>query len=503
MNGAAAPREADRFRAAITQRLGLHFEDAKLQFLDEVLRRRLRALNKSSDAYLWTLEHETVDGELVALAEHLTVTETYFFRNSEQFQALIQVALPDRMQAQAASRSLRLLSAGCASGEEPYSMAMATHDIANDPSWEVSIRAVDLNPAALEKARRGRFSAWSLRETPPDVQRRWFSLDGRDAVLSEAARMAVRFERRNLVTDDPDLWSSGLNDVVFCRNVLMYFSAAQAAAVVRRIARSLAPGGYLFLGHAETLRGLSDDFHLRHTHGTFYYQRKEEIGYARPATGSSWQRSAAPSGPDPVVAPSDAWIDVIRQASERIEALVSKDAAVTSAKPSPPAWTLSDVLDLLRQERFAEALDALGKLPAEANDDPDALLLKAMLLLHRGDVAAAEAACDRLLARDELNAGAHFTLALCEENAANLAAAAERHREAAHLDPDFAMPRLRLGLLAKREGDRVAARRELGQALVLLEREDPERLMLFGGGFSRKALIALCESTLRDCGGQA
>jgi chemotaxis protein methyltransferase CheR len=495
----AAPREAHRFRAAIAQRLGLHFEDAKLRFLDEILQRRLRALNESSDAYLWALEHEAMEGELTALAEHLTVTETYFFRNSEQFQALTQAVLPDRMQAQAISRTLRLLSAGCASGEEPYSMAMAAQDIASAPSWELSIRAVDLNPVALKRARRGRFSAWSLRETSSDMQRRWFSLDGREAVLNEAARGAVQFEQRNLAADDPDLWTPARYDVVFCRNVLMYFSPSQAAAVVTRIARSLAPGGYLFLGHAETLRGLSEDFDLRHTHGTFYYQRKGEIGARRVAEISSWPASAASCGGDPAMARSDAWIDVIRQATERVEALIPKAAPAMPAT-SPSAWTLAGALDLLRQERFAQALDALAELPPEANDDPAALLLRAVLLLHCGHRTAAEAVCHGLLARGELRAGAHFVLALCEENAANVAAAAERQREAARLDPDFAMPRLRLGLLAKREGDRAVARRELGQALLLLEREDPERLILFGGGFSRKTLIALCQSALGDCG---
>ena len=132
-------------------------------------------------------------------------------------------------------------------------------------SWDVSIRAVDINPGALERAANARFSAWALRETPPEVQKRWFRPAGRDLVLADEIRSAVTFEQRNLTSDDVELWRPDFYDVIFCRNVIMYFSPEKMRAVIARIAASLAPGGYLFLGHAETLRGLSQDFHLLHT----------------------------------------------------------------------------------------------------------------------------------------------------------------------------------------------------------------------------------------------
>jgi chemotaxis protein methyltransferase CheR len=108
----------------------------------------------------------------------------------------------------------------------------------------------------------------------------------------------------------------------------------------------------------------------------------------------------------------------------------------------------------------------------------------------------------RLLELDELSAGAHYLLALCREGAGDRAAASHHDQVAAYLDPGFAMPRLHLGLLARRGGDREAARNELGQALVLLQREDASRVLLFGGGFSRDALIALCRAELIRCGGE-
>jgi chemotaxis protein methyltransferase CheR len=494
-----APR-LDRFSDVITHHLGLQFEDAKLGFLGEVLQRRLEALDRPIETYLRMLETEPAAGELGALAQELTVGETYFFRNMEQFRALAEIVLPDRMRVQARTRALRVLSAACASGEEPYSIAMVARETIADPSWQVSIRAVDLNPVVLAKAAGARYSAWSLRETTPETKRRWFRPDGRDVVLDDAVRTAVDFEERNLAADDPELWRPGAYDVVFCRNVLMYFSPEQARAVIARIARSLAPGGYLFLGHAETLRGVSDEFHLRHTHGAFYYELKEGIGQVRPVQVAPRSSYAAMS-PETF---SEAWVDTIREASERVEALVTAQrVAPPFGFPSSPSWDLGPALDLMHRERFTEALTAVRDLPPESDADPDALLLEAILLAHGGEFSAAEAVCRRLLVIGELNAGARYALALCRESVGDTDGAAEHDRVAVYLDPSFAMPRLHLGLLARRAGDQAGARRELGQALVLLKREDASRLLLFGGGFNREALMALCRSALRACGGQS
>jgi chemotaxis protein methyltransferase CheR len=231
MDGAGGARDLERFCGAITGRLGLQFEDAKLGFLGEVLQRRLDVLKQSRSAYLAALETDACAGELAALAGELTVAETYFFRNSEQFHALADVVLPERVRARAHDKALRILSAACASGEEAYTIAITAQEVMVDPSWTVSIRAVDVNPTVLEKAARGRYSTWALRETPPEARKKWFQADGREFVLDDDVRGAVEFAQRNLASDDSDLWPAETYDVVFCRNVLMYFSQDQARAI--------------------------------------------------------------------------------------------------------------------------------------------------------------------------------------------------------------------------------------------------------------------------------
>ncbi len=509
MTAALGRHDVERFRVALASRLGLYFEDGKLAFLADVLRRRIESTGHASEAYFRYLEEDLAEEEHGMLARELTVSETYFFRNVDQFRAVTEVALPARIVARASRKRLRILSAGCSSGEEPYSLGMIIRDSPIDSSWDVKITGVDVNPAVLQKAARARYSTWALRETPAEIQGRWFRSEGRDLVLQDAARRFVQFKRRNLLDDDPDLWQLGIYDIVFCRNVIMYLTPEAAQRVVDRISRSLAPAGFLFLGHAETLRGLSQSFHLRHTHETFYYQRKERdeaVASAHLTASSVPPRDVPPLAM--VIDGGESWVDAIRRASERIEILTQapnrtrpRQTGAGAIEPEP-RWDLGQALDLLEKERFAEALDLVRAFPAESALDPDVLLLRAALLTHGGQFANAAETCRSLLQIDELNAGAHYLLALCREGTGDSQGAVEHDQVAVYLDPSFAMPRLHLGLLARRSGDRDKAEQEMRQALLLLQREDGSRLLLFGGGFSRAALIALCRAGLVTAGGK-
>ena len=246
----------ERLRDVVARHLGLAFDETRFGELADVLEKLGAANDGGPEGYLERLERPAARREdVLALALHLTVGETYFLRNAAQFRALAEVALPARVEARSAYRRLRLLSAGCSSGEEAYSLAMIARERV-DAGWDVSILGIDINAAALDRAARGRYSSWSLRETPDDVRRRWFRSDEREHTLNPSIRSAVRFEQKNLADEERDLWLPEAYDVIFCRNVLMYFTPDGAREVIRALSRALAPGGYLFLGHAETLRGL-------------------------------------------------------------------------------------------------------------------------------------------------------------------------------------------------------------------------------------------------------
>jgi chemotaxis protein methyltransferase CheR len=506
---------SERFRTLLSSRLGLDYADDKLEYLANVAQKLAASARCSSaDQYLERLAACDENSPAFAeLAEELTVTETYFCRSSEHFRVLTEVVVAEARAR--GSRRLRLLSAGCASGEEPYSMAIHLREAVPDLySWDVTIVGVDVNPAMLEKAKRATYSAWSLRATPEPLKSRYFSLHGRDYQLSPEIRRMVTFERRNLADAGKPSWALRALDAVFCRNVMMYFSPVLMSQVVQGLGQSLSPGGFLFLGHAETLRGLSHDYHLCHTHETFYYRRRlaSELGSSpRRVTSGAPDTEALSSA----AAEAGTWVEAIQNASARIDALaargnslergrpVASKRAVPEAKPSARSWDLGVVIELVRLERFDDALRLLRELPADAQDDTDTMLVLAVLLTNSGARAEAEDACRRLLAADELHAGAHYLMALCREHAADGVQAIEHDQTAIYLDPSFAMPHLHLGLLSHRAGDSDRARRELGQAQVLLAREDASRVALFGGGFSREALIRLCQAELSRLEGAA
>jgi chemotaxis protein methyltransferase CheR len=509
MNAAPSHLEIESFREIIATRLGLQFDDGKSIFLSDILRQRASANGRANAVYLGALGSECRQ-ELQALAALLTVPETYCFRNPDHFRALAELVLPERLRARAATRKLRLLSAGCASGEEAYSLAIVLRDrFPETGRWEVHIQGVDINPVVIQKAERARYTAWSLRETSAETRHRYFRKEGNEYVLDRTIRAMASFDEGNLADESLPLWSAEKFDVILCRNVIMYLAPDRMEQVVGYLSKALAPGGYLFLGHAETLRGLSHDFHLRHTHDTFYYQKKEDdSARARP-------RPAMPPPPAWQEVPwsYESWVDAIRTASERIQDLArdcgkqpgSVDAA-PAALPGRQRRSTADLgvaSELLREEKFREALEVLRDLDAESAAGVDAQLLRAILLTECGDIPAAEAVCAELLAADDLNAGAHYVMALCREHSGDRGGAMEQDRLAVHLDPSFASPHLHLGLLAQRTGDAATGRHELQQAVALLLREDASRILLFGGGFSREALLEFSRAQLRACGGSS
>ena len=449
-----------RFRDVLDARLGWRFDMEGGGRLVEVLHRRAKAIGLSPAAYVDRLAADPA-GERAPLSEHLTVTETYFFRYAEQLRALADEVLPERVAARSGQRLLRLLSVGCSSGEEAYTLAIVARQARPDAGWTVSVLGVDANPAVLRHATAGRYSAWSLRETPDRVRRRWLRERDGGHEIEPDLRADVRFRLYHAPDDDDDLWRAGRYDVIFCRNVLMYLTPAATGALVRHMTRALAPGGCLFLGHTDSLGSDPDGLEVRQGHGTFYYRR----------TAPAPRRT-----PDPPAGPPQ------RRATP---ALRSRTGMHDRA------------LGMLREERFAAALavveDGLPDRPR-----PRDLLLYGVVLAQAGRLSDAEAAGRRLLNLDALCADGHHLLGVCHEDG-EAGVAAAQYRMAAHLDPAFAMPRLRLGVLARRRGDCRPAAADLDRALLLLRGETDERITLFGGGFGRAALTLLCRAELDAC----
>jgi chemotaxis protein methyltransferase CheR len=495
----------DRLRLLVSELIGFALEGDKLERLEHAAHVRVGELSLGAlEAYVERLYVPDFQREeLTYLAETLADTESFFYGNADQIRALVEAVLPAR--ARRGGQRLRILCAGCAAGEEPYSLAIALREhVPELEAWNVQILGVDVNRALLAKAARARYTPAALRSLPAATRERYFSNVGGDLVLDPSVTKMVTFRAHNLAAEDPLFFRALACDVIFCRNVISNFTAEAASRAVRHLTEALLPGGYLFLGHGETLRGLSREYRLCHTRDTFYYQRREPVSLLPPRSSSR-----PPPPPELFALPSAAdgassWLDAVQRASRRLGRPGPNDApgatATTSAAPPEAKPDLYAVLELLQRDRFAEARGLIDRLPAVAGKQSDALLFSAVLLANEGFPSEAERVCDTLLTTDDLDAGAHFVKALCREHEGDGASALTHDAMAAHLDPSFAMPHLHAGLLARRAGDTTLARREIGEALVLLEREEPSRLALFGAGFSRAALTLLCRTELDKLG---
>lgn len=258
----------------IQERFGLAFNGIRLEILESRLRPRLRELHLTGirDYYQYLRFHPDREAEFARLPAMVTNNETYFFRETHQFDLLVNHVIPER-RAALLGRPVRLLSAGCSSGEEPYSLSIALHNAGlslGGVSWEID--ACDLNPERIARAREALYAESSLRACDADARRRYFTPEPGGFRLKEKFRRGVRCFPANLLAPDGALgWA--VYDAILCRNLLIYFSDEAFTNLIGLFARSLVPGGYLFLGHSESLLDRKTAFAAAMVGGAVIYRK--------------------------------------------------------------------------------------------------------------------------------------------------------------------------------------------------------------------------------------
>ncbi len=216
--------------------------------------------------------------ELVALLNEITIGETCFFRSQPQLDALRQIVIPKILEAKAKLplRRLRIWSAGCSTGEEPYTLSMLLAEEAHGrlQDWTIEILATDLNERSLAHAKNAIYGTYSTRHLTPYYRQKYFTPAAEQLQVQPAVRTSITFSRLNLSDDARMTFMKGL-DVIFCCNVLIYFDLVSKRRVIQHFYNNLLPHGYLFLGHSESLYGVSDDFRLVHLPGATAYIKGE------------------------------------------------------------------------------------------------------------------------------------------------------------------------------------------------------------------------------------
>ncbi len=260
-------------RDYVNQRTGLFFEDKKKYLFDMRVDKRVKEVScDTASEYYRILKFGLRVGELDNLVNLLTTNETYFFRNLPQLQTFSDEVLPELIRHKNDThKEFNIWSAGCSTGEEPYTLAMLVRDKLKDlQNWNIQILATDIDREALEECRKGIYGSRSIKDVPPQYLMTHFTYSNGFFMVKPEVRRMVNFGYLNLI-DKIKMTTFRDMDIIFCRNVLIYFDLDSARQVVNGFYDSLKPGGYIFLGHSESMSRLSAAFKLvRLKNGTVY-----------------------------------------------------------------------------------------------------------------------------------------------------------------------------------------------------------------------------------------
>lgn len=273
-----SPQQFEKLGKIIYERSGIHFPENKKYVLESRLGKRLQELEiEDYDQYISFLTMGPYQkAEFQEMFNKITINETSFFRNQPQLDVFEKHALADMLDKRAKEKRFRFWSAACSSGEEPYTAAIQVHRSLGVrlPDWRVEILGTDISELVLATAAEGRYTDYALRSTDAVSKSRYFKKDGAFWNLDPTIRSMVNFQQHNL-KDRLAAKRFGQWDVIFCRNVLIYFDSEMKQQVVNTFAEQLRPDGYLFIGHSETLRGLDTPFEQVPIPQGFCYQKKK------------------------------------------------------------------------------------------------------------------------------------------------------------------------------------------------------------------------------------
>ena len=458
--------------------MGLHFPKERWRDLDRGIAAASREAGYAeAEAYIrWLLTAPLTRTQIEGLASHLTVGETYFFREKRSLEILEQQILPELLRTRAQTeKHLRIWSAGCCTGEEPYSIAMLLDRLIPDlEKWNVTILATDINPLFLRKAAKGIYGAWSFRDTPGWIRERYFTKrqDGRFEIQPRIRRR-VTFSYLNLAEDAyPSLVNStNAMDVILCRNVLMYFAQERARKVVDNLHRSLVDGGWLITSPVETSTVLFSAFTAVEFPGAFLYRKMAAAGprttavrYPVPWYGGE---AGAPHAP---AAPSESGAFSVAQSAFAPEVL---------------------------HEASGEQATETGDADSREHDERDMRETprrKARACADEGRLAEASEWCEQAIAADKLNPAHYYLLASIEQERGQGEAAERALGRALYLEPDFALAHFTLGNLCLSGGRQREARRHFGNALTLLRACPADVLLPEADGLSAGRLIEIIAS---------
>ena len=482
-----APPDVQAFRVLIEQFTGLHFDDWRLDTLEKALLARMCVKGtRHVEAYLDLLRDSAGrPDELSELLNQLTVNETYFFRYPAQFDFLRQHVLPDLVAGRGDGRvPLQIWSAGCSTGEEPYSIAMTALDVLGSAaSHLIQIFATDVSSAALQAARHAEYSTKSLRLVDEANRSKYFRrVSDNRFVLCNSVRQMVLVSESNLLDDVRRRAASW--DIIFCRNVLIYFASELAVEILDGLHQCLNTNGYLFVGHSEIFKRTS--FVPCQPEAVFAYQKvKGELERSAFVERQEAARSA------PTIAARDIETTRPQVAVPRTTSSVSE-----LQREDATESLYEEAFVSFEREDYARARSQLDRLLESSPRHLPATVLRANLHLNLGEHYRSVEECEVALQLDPLAHEAHLLLGMNFQKLSKPELAVLQLKKAAYISPDSAIVQFQLGEAYRTLQRWDDAARAYRSALPLFQSTTDQEIRAYSGGFGKSALNTLSEQII-------
>ena len=478
----------EQFSHYIAEHIGLHFPRERWKDLERNTGNAAKELGfKNSEAFIeYALTSSLSSRQADILASNLTVGETYFYREKKAFDALENYILPELLASRGSNgRNIRLWSAGCCSGEEPYSLAIALNEMIPDlKKWNVSILATDINPRFLKKAVQAVYGEWSFREAPGWLKEKYFTkTKDKSYEIKPHIKKMVTFAHLNMAED---VYPSLLNntnamDIIFCRNMLMYFTPEHNKKAIHKLHNCLVDGGWLIVSSVEASPVFRSLLNTTSYKGLTVYRKNR----------------AAPPEPAAVEIPFEFDFSAAAEAEapplpwEQPQAAAPAEEKETA---TPEAAPYEEALALYQQGLYSEVTDNLPLAPG-GQADPRTAPLMARACANQGKLADALEWCTKAISEDKLSHILYYLQATILEEKGDFEAASACLKKALYLDQDFILAHIALGNLMLKKQKTAQADKHLKNAISLLKAYPEEGVVPESEGMTAGRLMDIINST--------
>jgi len=481
----------------VSDQMGLHFP--KSRWLD--LLRGIRSASEEfgyhevEDCIHWLLAKPLSKKQIEILALHLTVGETYFMREPKMFNAFESSILPQLIQNRRnTNKRIRIWSAACCTGEEPYSIAIIlTRMIPDLKNWNIRILATDINPSFLNKASLGIYRQWSFRGAPYWLKDNYFkkTKEGFYEIHAQIKQM-VTFEYLNLVEDIYPALINDTNamDVIFCRNVLMYFYGDQVRRVIRRFNQCLLEEGWLIVGSIETSHIFYRDYTTVNFPGAICYRKLESTRDSRLRVQNFMNEEipvftleAETSSNFPIPFDFDKKSD-LNEESQRISLLESEKESISKTDTEEELVHHEDAEHLLEQGFYEETVDKAMSLIQKDEQDAKAMTILAKAFANQGRLNDALLWSEKALEIDKLNPEFHHLNAVIHQEQGHIEEAVKALKKTIYLEPNFILAHYMLGNLSRQSGKIKESQKYFENALVLIRNQNEDHVLPESGGIT-------------------